>query len=236
MFSGFSQETFDFLWGIRLNNERGWFLEHKEQYRAVLYEPMAELADECLTYLGEKRPGLVRKVSRIYRDARRLHGRGPFKDHLWFSIERPSEDWTGKPTFYFELTPEGWSYGLGYWRPSPALMARLRARIDRDPETMEKLTRRLNRSKEFTLDTVDYRRPRSHPPSPLLEPWYRGKTFTIMHEDPPTEELYGPELAERLKKGFRFLLPYYDYFKALDAEMDPASDPMADPAFKEDVP
>ena len=25
MFQGFSQEAVDFLWGIRFNNERGWF-------------------------------------------------------------------------------------------------------------------------------------------------------------------------------------------------------------------
>ena len=29
MFQGYTQETVDFMWGIRFNNERGWFLEHK---------------------------------------------------------------------------------------------------------------------------------------------------------------------------------------------------------------
>ena len=29
MFQGFSQQAVDFLWGIRFNNERSWFLEHK---------------------------------------------------------------------------------------------------------------------------------------------------------------------------------------------------------------
>ena len=28
MFEGFSQETVDFMWGIRFNNERGWFEAH----------------------------------------------------------------------------------------------------------------------------------------------------------------------------------------------------------------
>ena len=31
-FQGFSPETVDFLWGIRLNNNRDWFLAHKAQY------------------------------------------------------------------------------------------------------------------------------------------------------------------------------------------------------------
>lgn len=25
-FEGYTQETLDFLWGIRFNNERGWFM------------------------------------------------------------------------------------------------------------------------------------------------------------------------------------------------------------------
>ena len=28
MFQGFTPETIDFLWGIRMNNNREWFLEH----------------------------------------------------------------------------------------------------------------------------------------------------------------------------------------------------------------
>ena len=30
MFQGFSNETIDFMWGIRFNNEKSWFEQHKE--------------------------------------------------------------------------------------------------------------------------------------------------------------------------------------------------------------
>ena len=43
MFTGFSPETVDFLWGIRMNNNRDWFLAHKKQYVDSLYEPMKAL-------------------------------------------------------------------------------------------------------------------------------------------------------------------------------------------------
>ena len=29
-FTGFAPETFDFLWGIRMNNNRDWFEAHKD--------------------------------------------------------------------------------------------------------------------------------------------------------------------------------------------------------------
>lgn len=130
MFTGFTDATVDFLWGIRFNNERPWFEAHKETYLSELYRPMKDLGAEIYDFLSEQRPEdpMVCRVSRIYRDARRLHGRGPYKDHLWFCVERPAEDWTTRPTFWFELGPDYWGYGMGCWMARPMDMAKLRSR------------------------------------------------------------------------------------------------------------
>ncbi len=107
------------MWGIRFNNERGWFMEHKQDYQQHLLEPTRALGEAVYEGLQEMLPHepLMLKVSRIYRDARRLHGRGPYKDHLWFCVRTGDEDWTGRPTFYFEIAPEYYSYGMGFWSP-----------------------------------------------------------------------------------------------------------------------
>jgi len=224
MFTGFTDETVDFMWGIRFNNERTWFEAHKETYLKEFYQPMKELGEEVYSFIREKRPDydLIVKVSRIYRDARRLHGRGPYKDHLWFSVRQPAEEWVDKPTFWFELTPDDWSYGMGYWVSKPATMAKLRNRIDRDPATMEHLTRILNGQTEFSLNTVDYKKLRSPAPSEILEPWYRARYFSIGHEEKLTDELFSRDIVDRLKRGYEFLLPYYDYFLTLSGEAEPA--------------
>ena len=224
MFTGFSNETVDFMWGIRFNNERSWFEAHKQAYLQYFYRPMQDLGGEMCEFLREQRPdyGLTGKGTRIYRDARRLHGRGPYKESLWFSVEQPGEMWTARPTFWFELMPEGWTYGMGYYLPRALTMAKLRARMDRDPRPMEKLTRALNRQTEFRLDAEEYKRPKGPAPSELLAPWYRAKSFSICHEDKLTEELFCRDVVDRLKQGFTFLLPYYDYFVTLDGDPDPA--------------
>ena len=46
MFQGYTQETVDFLWGIRFNNERGWFMEHKQIYQTALLEPTRALGGQ----------------------------------------------------------------------------------------------------------------------------------------------------------------------------------------------
>ena len=46
MFTGFTPETIDFLWGIRMNNNKEWFTANKKQYTDFLYHPMKELGKE----------------------------------------------------------------------------------------------------------------------------------------------------------------------------------------------
>ena len=223
MFTGFTDETVDFMWGIRFNNERTWFEAHKDIYLTHFYQPMRELGDELYDHVAPQLKGepLMCKVSRIYRDARRLHGRGPYKESLWFSIEQPSEEWTAHPTFWFELMPEGWTYGMGYYMPKPVTMAKLRARIDRDPAPMEKLARRLSRKDRCALEGEMYKRPKGDP-GPLLFPWYNRKNIALTWDRNCEGSLFTPELAGEAEESFLFLKPYYDYFLSLRG--DPAPD------------
>ena len=165
MFQGYRQETLDFLWGIRFNNDRTWFQAHKEEYLRCLYEPTAALGEEVYDRFASKRPklGLDLHISRIYRDARRLHGRGPYKDHLWFSLRPERDAWTHRPVFWFEVAPEGWSYGVGCWNAAPATMAALRRDIDGGGKEIARLARRLARQEVFSLQGQDYARPKGEP-------------------------------------------------------------------------
>lgn len=78
MFQGYTQGAVDFLWGLKLNNERAWFQEHREEFIALVDRPTRELAEQLRDEMTGLYPklGLELKVSRIYRDARRLFGRG----------------------------------------------------------------------------------------------------------------------------------------------------------------
>jgi len=224
MFQGFSQETVDFMWGIRFNNERSWFMEHKTDYQKYFYDPMKALGADVQAKLLEKFPdsGLNVKISRIYRDARRLFGRGPYKDHLWISFYRgDSKEDGARPVLWFELAPEGWSYGMGFWCAKPVTMVKHRARIDRDHRPMLKLAQMLERQDEFVLEGPDYSK-LSHPsPHEALTEWYKKKSLALIHEEPLTEELYSHEFVDRLVEGFTFLMPYYDYFSTIWADPDP---------------
>ena len=217
MFTGFTPETVDFLWGIRMNNNRDWFLEHKKQYTDCLYEPMKALGQAVFEPFLEK-PGNILKVSRIYRDARRLHGQGPYKDHLWLCVRTGDQEWTGRPTFYFEIAPDYYSYGMGFWCAAPALMALYRQRIDADPKPLEKLVRRFDRQQTFRLTGPEYARSKGQV-SDLLRPWYQKKSLSLQCEAPLDERIFSPQLPQEILESFRELLPFYRYFTDLCAAL-----------------
>lgn len=221
MFIGFSDATIDFLWELRFHNERPWFLEHKQVFLDTLDRPMKALAADVTAALEQAHPD--RKwylhVARIYRDARRLHGRGPYKEHLWFTIERPHERFESVPALYFELAPNYYSYGCGYWDAGAATMAKLRARIDNDPKPLERLARRLNKSK-FVLSGEEFKRPKGDA-GKLLNPWYNRKNIAIAYDDNPEGVLFTPQLKGEVLDGFRFLMPYYQYLDTLAGDMEP---------------
>ena len=138
-FTGFTKETGEFLWELAFHNEKPWFEAHRAQFLRSVKEPFDALARETLALMQEKYPDepYSLHISRIYRDARRLFGRGPYKDHLWFTL------WTGEerhnsPVFWFELGPASYSYGVGFYTATSEQMAALRRSIDANPAEMER--------------------------------------------------------------------------------------------------
>lgn len=220
MFQGFSQETIDFLWGIRFNNEKSWFDAHKTDYQTHLLQPMKELGADLQKEMNERFPKsqLNLKVSRIYRDARRLFGRGPYKDHLWLSLfQWGNESGGDHPVFWFEIAPDGWSYGMGFWCARPQVMEKFRARMDRDPKPMLALQRKLEKQDVFTLSGPEYAR-KKEAPDPKLAGWYNKKSLSVGRDCSLDKSLYSPELVRTLADGFTFLMPYYEYVSTLWAD------------------
>ena len=210
MFEGFTPETVDFLWGIRMNNNREWFLEHKQQYVQHLYEPMKALGKELFLPFLDK-SGELLKVSRIYRDAR-LHHPLPYKESLWICIRQDVQWWGENPCLFFEITPEGISYGFFIWQPRVSTMNEFRKAISEKPEEFLKLIRKTEKATGQPITAECYKRPKIAEDK-RLEPFFGWKRYiSCIREEPFSEETFGPELAKRVADFFEKLTPLYDYF------------------------
>lgn len=221
MFEGFCQQTNDFLWGIRLNNQRDWFQAHKQEFLDYVQTPMRQLAQEVYDTFAPRHQELplMMKVSRIYRDARRLHGRGPYKSHLWFSLAMAAEDRWSLPVLWFEIYPTGYAYGMGLYPAKPAVMARFRRQVDQDPGEMLRLARAFEKQDRFRLDAEEYKRPKGNP-APPLDQWYNRKGIDLTCTRPVDDLLYSPALVGEVCQAFESLMPYHRYFTALCQRAD----------------
>lgn len=210
-FEGFSPETVDFLWGIRLNNNREWFLVNKENYVNHLYEPMKALGKELFQPFMDKSGDLL-KVSRIYRDAR-MHHPLPYKESLWICIRKDVEWWAENPCLYFEINPEGIHYGFFYWRIRTEVLKTMRAEWAAEPKKFIKMIHSVEKATGVPIEAEVYKRPPQPAPVKELERFYawRGQIGCVIREA-FSPETFGPELAVRVRSFFEKLMPLYDYF------------------------
>ena len=210
MFPGFTPETIDFLWGIRMNNNRDWFQDHKKQYVDTLYEPMKALGKALFQPFLDK-PGNILKVSRIYRDAR-MHPPEPYKESLWICIRQDVEWWAENPCLYFEINPEGVHYGFFIWKMRTSAMEAFRKHITAYPDAFLNLIKTTEEAVGQPITAELYKRPKPTD-NPALEPYFAWKgQIACTRAIAPGDGMFGPELKDEVLDFFQKLIPLYEYF------------------------
>ena len=210
-FTGFTPESVDFLWGIRLNNNRDWFAQHKQQYVQSLYEPMKALGKELFEPFREL-PGNILKVSRIYRDAR-LHHPDPYKESLWICIRQDVQWWAENPCLFFEIRPEGVGYGFCFWHPRAAAMEQFRKELEANPQPFLELIRQTEAAVGQPITAETYKRPKPTE-NPDLQRFFAWKAdISCIRTLEPGEAMFRRELAQEVSDFFEKLIPLYTYFQ-----------------------
>lgn len=204
-FQGFSPETMDFLWGIRFNNNREWFAQHKEQYQRTLYEPMKALAAELVPSFAHE-PALQLHVSRIYRDMR-MHPPTFYKDSLWFCFQRKRKGGVlENPCLCFEVRPEGYRYGFLLWCARVQQMEELRKKMAENPDKFLKIVKKAEKESGILLEGSRYVRPKPCEDEGLV-PYFTLKNFSAIRDCPPDDLLFSPDLAEEVRRVLTAWLP-----------------------------
>ena len=215
MFQGFSKKTGEFLWELAFNNERPWFLAHKDEFEEHVNAPFKALAGECFALMEQRYPALDCRVhvSRIYRDARRLFGRGPYKDHLWFSI-KASQVLLEGPMFWFEVGAADYSYGMGFYSATPAQMEAFRRSIDANPARFERMAKKLEALDGFAVSGEEDKKPKgSH--GGIIDQWYNRKRVGFDCTRDFGGALYSPDLHAVLAETFAAPKPMHEYLAAV---------------------
>ena len=117
----------------------------------------------------------------------------------------------GNPCLYFEIRPEGISYGFILWRPGPASMENFRRKIASEPEKFLEMIRQTEKATGMPITAETYKRPKSCE-NPALERFFGWKSAiscTVDLEFSP--DTFGPALGQRAAAFLEKLIPLYEY-------------------------
>jgi hypothetical protein len=141
-----------------------------------------------------------------------MHHPDPYKESLWICIRQDVEWWAENPCLYFEIRPEGVSYGFFFWQPRTAVLESFRRDITERSELFLEMIRSVEESTGVPITARCYKRPKPTD-NPELERFFawRGAIGCEITEE-PGPWLFTPELKDRVSAFFEKLLPLYQYF------------------------
>ena len=210
----FSQQALDFLFEVWSRNDRVWYHENKDRYKDLIQEPFIELvralqapllAVDPLMDVSEKR------IARIYRDAR-IVGNGPFfRDHVWCTMGRGKDVYWGYPCYFFEISPGGFTYGMGYYVPAKETLEAIRNLILSEDKDFLKAFKAGRRQKVFTLEGESYKRNHFPEAPEAYWDWLNRKNMSWICSSDDFQLLFSEELPAKIIADFTSIAPIYRF-------------------------
>lgn len=219
-FTGFRPEGMDLLIENRLMNSKEFYEAHKPQIKQLVFEPFYALIARMASEMCKIDPLFVvephRMVSRVRRDTRYTHDKSLYRDHVWLTFGRMKGDrFSARPAYYFEITPEYWGYGCGYYQAPPAEMQIIRELVLAEDRLFLDAFRAVNKCRKFTLYGERYKRVK-YPDAPAkYQPWLQSKNIGVSCESQDFDALWDGSFVEGMLADLRAIAPLYRLFCAV---------------------
>jgi uncharacterized protein (TIGR02453 family) len=205
-FEGFPEESLTFYEGLRADNSKAYWTDHKASYDACVKEPMVALLAELEPEFGPA------TFFRPYRDVRFAKDKTPYKEHAAAVVK---DDQGGKAALYVQLGADGLYVGSGYFHTATDQARRLRAAVDND-RTGKRLVTILDR---LTADGFDVfgerlkRLPKEYDPAHPRADLLHHKSLVAGRALEPAEWMHTAECADRIRSMWRALQPLGAWLK-----------------------
>lgn len=213
-FAGLPDQLPRFLAELAANNERAWFQQHRDEYLALVREPLRALVAALAPAMLGIDPAFDvnpcgAAVSRINRDVRFSRDKSPYRVSQWLCFKRPGEGWQEHPAYFLEIGPSGWRHGMGCYALPPAANKTMRAAILARPERYQ---RALEQAQDagFAVEGDRYARPKLPDGlAPVLVEWLSRKSPFVVANRPLEPLLFSPGLVADLHARWAAVAPLY---------------------------
>ena len=205
------EEIMTFLEGVLHNNNRPWFLEHKQEYlnAQAQFNALAERIIDGVQRFDDDMRGLTLKdcTYRFYRDTRFSADKRPYKTHFGVFVCKGGKK-SMLSGYYFQIQPKesedyfsGNMLCTGMYMPYPDTLKSVREEILFDGDTLAETIRKAD---GFTLDThsalkrVPNGYPKDHPHTEFL----KLRDYLMLREV-GEQDLYRPDLVDWVLDEFK---------------------------------
>ena len=227
----FTPQTVAFLRALKRNNRREWFQAHKDQYDAVVREPMIALIERLAGEFAAFAPDLVAtpqvSMYRIYRDTRFSADKTPYKTNVSAVFPHRALSKHGGAGLYLEVAAQHVWIGGGMYMPEPSHLHLVREHIAANLRRFRSLVGSPAFRREFgqiegtQLQRVPLGFPKDHPAAE----WLKYKQFLAIREE-PAAFASSPGYYKAVVSAFKTLAPLIAFLNApLVAVETRATDP-----------
>lgn len=214
----FTSKTLDFLFENHMQDSKAWFEEHKQTYLDEVLRPLEEMA-VCLSDTILKldpqavtEPKVGKTISRIRRDTRYSKDKHIYREHMWLVFKRgPKMYGTDYPGIYFDISPDSFSYGCGYYAASTEYMNALRNAILAGSSDAMTAIDAYESQKVYTLDGERYKRPHYPEQPDRLQKWLDLRGISLNAESFDSNLFFSENLGNVVAADLLLLKPIYQF-------------------------
>ena len=224
----FDTRALTFLRGLKRNNRKEWFEEHRADYQREVLEPLRRVATELDVRFARLAPEYEagkRSLFRIYRDVRFSKDKSPYKTHaaLWVYHRAPGrgvgKEIDGGAGFYLHLEPGASLVAGGLWMPPRHSLNKVRDRLVDDYRAFARIVTAPDVRRRFGGLTDDEpgvklkRMPRGFAEDHPAAEWLRFNSFTVSVAYTDTQML-SPDLLDLAMQDYARILPLCRWINA----------------------
>ncbi len=219
-YSGITRDALFLLADNRFRDSKAFYEEHKEEIKAKVTVPMRQLAGIVVEDLLSVDPLMnsipTKMVSRVRRDTRYTKDKRLYRENMWIMFMRPKHEWRGYPCMWFEVTPAGYSLGVGFYGDEPGLLATYRKALREKPDEFIDAVKKCEMTGAIMFRN-SYKRPFPDCPEGLEE-YYNLKDVGFMVCFGELEDLEDNRIIEIMKGIYKAYTPMYKFLLDISDE------------------
>jgi hypothetical protein len=121
-------------------------------------------------------------------------------------------DWKMEPTYFFEIFPDYYRYGMGYYDIPKDTMDKIREMIVRGDMDFTDMYSAYKSQNIFTLEGQMYKRSLNNEIPEELKSWYQRKEIYFVCNRNNDSLLFSSELIAKLAFDFKTIATLYNFF------------------------